>query len=159
MLKRYNKYGDSMIIYIDQIIVSDIIVNYFFIKLIKVIFKEKINIFRLITGLLLSVMSISLFFIPAKYIYNLRYFIGIIIGFIVFYNKNIKACIIQIAIYYLINLSFIGTLVIFNINNIILLVLSMLFILVLFIISNYKDKVIKDKKFEYNVRINKLKLI
>ena len=60
---------------------------------------------------------------------------------------------------YLINLSFIGTLVIFNINNIILLVLSMLFILVLFIISNYKDKVIKDKKFEYNVRINKLKLI
>lgn len=159
MLKRYNIYGDLMVVYIDQVIASNVIVNYFFIKLIQVIFNEKVKIFRLIIGLIVSVLSMVLFLIPFRYIYNIRYFIGILVGFIIFYKKNIKTCIVEIALYYIVNICFVGTLVIFKVNNIILLFLSMLFTIVLIIISNYKDKVIKDKSLEYNVKINNLKLV
>lgn len=147
-----------MIVYIDQIILSDLIVNYLFIKLIKKIFKEKTNVLRLVIGLFISVLSFSLFFVPFKYIYNLRYFIGIFIGLIVFYKKNIKIWIIETSLYYLANICFVGTLVIFNVNNIIILFLSVLFTIVLIILSNYKHKFMKENILEYNVKINKLEL-
>lgn len=148
-----------MIIYLDQIIISDILVNYIFIKLIKVLFKEKENVLRTILGLMFSVLSLSLYFFFFKYLNILRYFVGIIIGLIVFLKKDIKICIIQIVLYYLLNFSFVGTLVIFNANNTILLVFCVLFIMSLWIVQNYKNIYIKEKTYEYNVRVGNKKIL
>lgn len=154
----YNIHGDLMIIYIDQIIASNVIINLLFIKFIQVLFKEKINIIRIILGLIVSVLSLCLFFVSTKYIYNLRYFVGIVIGIIVFLKKNYKETIIQIVLYYLLNLCFIGTLVIFNVDNTILLYLSSIFVIILWAIESYKSIYIKNKKNYIKVRINKLTL-
>lgn len=147
-----------MIVYIDQVITSNIVINYLFIKLITLMFKEKINILKMIIALIVSIISLGLFFVPSKYIYNLRYFVGIVIGAIAFIKKDYKTTIIQTVIYYLLNLSFIGTLVIFNIKNIVLLYISGLFICVLWIIESYKNIIIKNRKYEYNVSINNVKI-
>ena len=50
-----------MIVYLDLVIISTIIVNFAFIKLISVIFNEKINIIRVIIGLTLCIISLFLF--------------------------------------------------------------------------------------------------
>ena len=146
-----------MIIYIDQIILSDIFVNYFFIKLIKTIFKEKINIFRLICGLLTSVISMSLFFFSIKYIYNLRYFIGLLIG-IVSYKKG-KNKVLGITFMYLINLGFIGSLVVFRITSLILLVVVAILIVLMHCVIHFTKPVIKPNSLTYNVLIEKVKLV
>lgn len=129
-----------MIIYIDLIILSNLFVNYIFIKTIKIIFKERVNIPLLVTSLFISFLSMSLFFISSKYIYNLRYFIGILIGYVAFYKKDIKTLIIQIVIFYLLNISFIGALVIFHVNNIILLLICSIFISLLWFIDSFKKE-------------------
>lgn len=132
-----------MIIYVDLIILSNLFVNYIFIKTIKIVFRERINILMLLLSLFVSLISFGLFFIPSKYIYNLRYFIGILIGLIAFYKNDIKTLIIQIVIFYLLNISFIGTLVIFNINNFVLLLISSILVAILWLIDSFK----KDNSF------------
>ena len=142
-----------MILYLDIIILLNLLINYIFIKAIKLIYKEKMNIFQFILSMIISLASFSLFFVSSKYIYNLRYFIGIIIGFVAFYKKDFKTIIVQTCIYYMLNIAFIGSLVIFNINNIFLLLLCSLFISTLWFIDSFK----KDKnifQINYKVRIN-----
>lgn len=147
-----------MIIYLDQIVISDILINYIFIKLIKILFKEKENIVRTILGLLLSVLSLALYIFFFKYMNILRYFVGILVGLIVFFKKDIKVSIIQIVLYYLLNFSFVGTLVIFNANNLLLLFVSAIFIICLWIVQNYKSIFIKSKSYEYNVKVGSNKI-
>jgi hypothetical protein len=147
-----------MIIYVDLLITSNLFINYLFIKFIHILFKEKGSIIRIIISLIISLLSLLLFFAPSKYIYNLRYFVGIIIGLIAFLKKDFKTSIIQIVIYYLLNISFIGTLVIFNINNMFLLFISAFFVITLWIIESYKITFIKQNSQHKKIRINKLKL-
>lgn len=141
-----------MIVYLDLVIISTIIVNYAFIKTISLIFKEKMNIIRIILGLILSVLSLLLFILPSS-IYNLRYFVGIIIGIVSFKYDNIQNFIIKIALFYLLNMAFIGTLVIFNIHNIILMLIALLYVLILFILENYKKY---NSNIYHQVKINNI---
>lgn len=141
-----------MIVYLDLVIISTIIVNFAFIKLISVIFNEKINIIRVIIGLILCIISLFLFIMPLE-IYNLRYFVGIIIGSISFKYYDIRNFIIKITTFYLLNLSFIGTLVVFNIHSVLIMFIALGFIIVLYIIENYKNKINKY----YQVIINNKK--
>lgn len=143
-----------MIVYLDLVILATIIVNFAFIKTIYLIFHEKIKIFKLILGLILSVLSLLLFIMPLS-IYNLRYFIGIIIGLVSFNYDNLQNYIIKIALFYLLNMAFIGSLVVFNIHNILIMIIALLYTLILFIIENYKKT---NKNIYYQVIINNKKL-
>lgn len=142
-----------MIIYIDLIIISTIFVNYLFIKTINIMFKEKTSYIRLIVSLLVSVLSLALYLLPYKTYFVIRYFIGIIIGIIAFKNNNPKSKIIKIIIFYILNMSFIGTLVVFKIKNIIPMILSVIYIIFLYLIQNYKE--VFKNEYIYKVKINK----
>lgn len=148
----YNHNGDFMIVYLDLIILLNLLINYIFIKVIKIVFKEKLSIKQLILSLLLSIISFSLFFIPIKYIYNIRYFVGIFIGLIAFYKKDFKMLIIEICIFYLLNISFIGSLIIFEVNNIFLLFVCVIFISLLWFIDSFKKDI--NTNILYQVKIN-----
>lgn len=141
-----------MIVYLDLVIISTIVVNYAFIKTITLIFKEKIKIIRIVLGLILSVLSLLLFILPSS-IYNLRYFVGIIIGIVSFQYDNIQNFIIKIALFYLLNMAFIGTLVIFNIHSIILMLVALLYVLILFILENYKKY---NDNIYHQIKINNI---
>lgn len=142
-----------MILYIDLIIILNVFVNYIFIKSIKIIHKEKFTIMQLILSTIVSILSFSLFFVPVKYIYNLRYYTGILIGIMAFNKKDIKTLFIQIIIFYLFNLSFIGCLIIFRIDNIILLLLCVIFITTLWFIESFKKDIILTTVNERKLKI------
>lgn len=145
------------VVYLDLVILSTLTINYLFIKSCSIFLKIKLSIIRTLIALFISVISIFLFIVPIKYIYNLRYFIGILIGIIAFKKKENK--LLGISIIYILNLSFIGTLVVFKIDNYLLLLISSLLIVLIYSIEFILKKIIKENVYEYNVLIDNQYLI
>lgn len=143
-----------MVVYIDLLIISTLIVNYAFIKTIAIVFHENIRVIRLIISLLTSAISLLLYLLPYRAYFSIRYLIGIIIGFIAFDNKNIKIRIIEISIFYLLTMSFIGTLFVFNVNNILLMIISVFYVVGLYLIQTYHPN-----QNIYNVNIGNNRLL
>ena len=77
----------NTVVYLDLVILSTIFVNYLFITSIGYLIKERVKVIRTILGISISLLSLVLFIVPIKYIYNLRYFVGILIG-VVSYKKG-----------------------------------------------------------------------
>lgn len=142
-----------MILYLDLVIISTLIVNYSFIKTIKLIFREKQNIIKMALALLLCVSSIGFFFISNPFVLLLRYGFGIVISLVAFDLKSKKNACLKTALFYLMNFAFIGTLVIFKIYNSWLMIVALLYTIILIIIDSYKKLVIKSNQYVYNVNI------
>ena len=106
-----------MIIYIDLVILSTILVNYSFIKLIYIINNLHYSKIRLFVSTVVSTFSIILFFIPFKYISIIRHLYGIVVGIVAFKINSLKITIKMITSFYILNYLFIGTLVIFKIDK------------------------------------------
>ena len=140
----------KMVVYIDLLILSTVFVNYIFIKTIAIIFKEKLLIFRTMIALMLSVLMLLLYFIPYNIFFVIRYFMGIIIGIVAFKSKSIKTKIIKIAIFYILNMSFIGTLVVFNVKSIIPFIITLFYIVVLYIVQHYVTKLNEKNIYQYD---------
>lgn len=145
------------VVYIDLVILSTLAVNYLFIKACSIFLKTRLSIIRTILALTVSVGSIFLFLVPIKYIYNLRYFVGILIGLIAFKDKENK--LLGISIIYMLNLSFIGSLVVFKIDNYLLLLITCILIIFIYSIEYLYKKIIKKDHHEYNVLINNQKYV
>lgn len=142
-----------MIIYWDLVILTNIIIDYAFLKTIAVIFNEKIKIVRLILGLLIGSFSLLLFLMPIKYLYNLRYIMGILMGMIVYKVNKPKKRFLMIISFYIINLVFIGSLVIFEVNSLFFLLITMFYVIIITMIEKILMKKIK-KETKYLVKIN-----
>ena len=144
-----------MIIYIDLLILSTILVNFVFIKTIALIFKEKLSIIRVLISLVLSVAMLLLYFLPYQFYFFIRYFMGIIIGMIAFKKSDVKQKIIKIVIFYLLNMTFIGCLVVFEVKSILPLILTVVYVVVLYLVQNYKDLFKKENENLYYIKLNK----
>lgn len=144
-----------MIIYIDLLILSTILVNFVFIKTIALIFKEKLSMIRVSISLILSVLLLLLYFLPYQFYFFIRYFMGIIIGMIAFQKSDIKQKMIKIVIFYLLNMTFIGCLVVFEVKSILPLILTVVYVVVLYLVQNYKDRFKKENENLYDVQLNK----
>lgn len=140
-----------MTVYVDLLILTTIIVNYAFIKTITIIFNEKLNIYRIITALFFSVASLLLYLLPYKIYFSVRYIVGIFIGIIAFNKKTVQEKIIKITIYYFLNLTFIGTLFVFNVKSIFLMLITLVYIIMMYIIQGYHKN--NNYKFEKIVKI------
>ena len=151
----YNKIGDKMIVYVDLIILATIVVNFAFIKTIAFFAKEKLHPFRVILGLLISVLSLLLYFLPYKIYFSIRYLVGLVIGGIVFTSKDVKIKIIEIVVFYFLTMAFIGTLFVFKVKSIIIMCISLLYVIVLYVIQNYQKVFTKHIVM---IKIGKIKL-
>lgn len=129
-----------MVVYLDLVILSTVIVNTLIIMGIECIFNEKVNILRIIVSNILSVLFLALYIIPLGKFIFIRYFVGILIGYISFNKCRIKNKVIKICFYYLFNISLVGLLEIFNIRNMYLLILGVLFIISLGIVTSFRNK-------------------
>lgn len=127
-----------MVVYVDLIILATIVVNFTFIKTIAYFAKDKLNPFRVILGLFISVLSLLMYFLPYRFYFAFRYLVGVVIGLIVFNHKDVKMKIIEIVVFYFLTMSFIGTLFVFKVKSIIIMIVSLLYIIVLYIIQNYQ---------------------
>ena len=127
-----------MIIYIDLVILSTILVNYSFIKLIYIINNLHYSKIRLFVSTVVSTFSIILFFIPFKYISIIRHLYGIVVGIVAFKINSLKITIKMITSFYILNYLFIGTLVIFKIDKLIYLLIILIFTIILYIFEKLK---------------------
>lgn len=145
-----------MIVYLDLLILSTVVVNWAFIKTIAFFFKEKLNLIRLLLALVLSVGLLFLYLLPYRAYFALRYIAGIVIGIVAFHPKNIKVKIIEIVIFYFLTMAFIGTLFVFQVRSVILMLVSLLYVIVLYIIQNYQKVFQKEQHFQMNIQIGTL---
>lgn len=141
-----------MIVYLDLVLISNLIVDYSFLKTIALVYKEKIKWYRMLIALIIGCISIGLFILPIKYLYNVRYIIGIFMGLTAYNTQKPMKRFLMIISFYIINLFFVGSLVVFNISNIWFLLVAMLYTIVI----NTLEKVIYQNlkiKYEYLIKI------
>ncbi len=148
---------NNVVIYLDLVIISTLLINFLFIKVCSLLLKIKISIIRLMISLLISVLSIFLYIVPIKYIYNMRYFIGIFIGLVAFQKGGNK--LLGISILYILNLSFIGSLIVFKIDNYLLLLVTGFLICFLYSFLYLSKNRLKKESTTYNVLIKDLILV
>ncbi len=147
-----------MIVYLDLVIISMIISDYAMLKTIALIFKEKINKLRFFFAIIFCVISLLLFIFPLKKMLLFRYFVGIVVVIIAYPFKNYKDLIIKIITFYLLNIAFIGTIIVFKIDNIYMLGIALLYVLVSKIIESYQNIIINENILTYKVKIENYKL-
>lgn len=146
-----------MIVYWDLVLLTNLIVDYAFLKTLALLYHEKIVWYRLILSLLLGTLSIFLFILPIKYVYNLRYIIGIFMGMIAYNSSKPLKRFLMIISFYLINLVFIGSLVVFEVKNIFFLIVTLIYVMIITILEKIINKNLKTK-YEYDVKINAVSL-
>lgn len=143
-----------MTIYLDILIALNFIVNYCFVKIIYLLFNEKVNLFRIILSSLLAI--ILLFSFLFNYIiFNIVKIIGgVLIIFIAFKYTNKKRFIIMTTLYYLLQFSFIGVLSIFNVKGCSVFVFLLL-ICLLMIIYSKKCNIYNEKTYKVIIKLVK----
>lgn len=147
-----------MVVYLDLVILSALLADYAILKTISVVFKEKVIVWRFIVALIFSTINLLLFLFPLKHFMVLRYLSGIVIVFIAYPFHSIQDKIIRIVVFYFLNIAFIGTIVIFKIRNIMMLGVALLYVIVCWIIENYKNVSINENQQTYSVKIGDKKL-
>lgn len=148
-----------MVVYLDLVILTMVFSDYAILKTIAIIFKEKAKILRFIFAILFCVISLILFIFPIKKMLFLRYFVGIPIVFIAYPFKNYKDFIIKVVTYYLLNIAFIGSIIVFKIKNMYMLFVALLYVLVSKIIESYQNIIINENNLTYKVRVSNYKLL
>lgn len=129
-----------MIVYIDLVIISTIIVNCLIISGVSVIFNSSINIIRLIVSSICSVLLLFLFINQIGKYGFIRYILGIPLGILSFKEKDLLRKVSKITLYYLMNLTFIGTLYVFNIKSFLFIIISSILTIVLYLFESVRNK-------------------
>ena len=128
-----------MVIYLDLVIISTVLVNTLIILGICSFLNEHYNVLRIILSDMLAVLLLSLYILPIGKLIFIRYLCGIVIGFIAFNKCSLPKMIIKLVLYYLLNLTLVGVLEVFNIKNMFLLIISSLLIIMMFIIISFTN--------------------
>lgn len=100
-----------MIIYIDIILLENLVMNFIILYATATILKIKVKIFRLFISSLLGAIYVILEYISSIKLYTsliLKIFLGIIIISIAFYPKTIKTLFKDLLIFYLVSFTFGG---------------------------------------------------
>lgn len=148
-----------MVIYWDLVLIINVIVDYAFLKTIAIIFKEEIKWYRALIAILLGSCSLLLFFIPIKYLYNIRYVIGILMGMVAYKCLNPMKRFLMIISFYIINLIFVGSLIIFEVQNTFFLLLMMFLVIILTVMEKILNKKIKNELYCVKIQNRKLKVL
>lgn len=146
-----------MIIYLDLLILYDILVNIIILIVINISFNDKIKILRILISSIVSALMLVLVIYYKECLTLLKMFGGLIISLISFkgffnVNKILKfESLLKTGSYYLFNFSFVGLLHVFEIRKwyLLILIFSILTFILLFI--SLKKYVIFIKTCEYSV--------
>ncbi len=141
-----------MIIYLDILIILNFIVNYCFMKLIYIIFHEKIKTIRLIISSSVSIILLFSFFTNYIIFTIIKIFGGVLLVFISFNYSNHKRFIIMTSLYYLLQFSFIGVLNIFNVHGCSIFAFLLL-ICLLIIIYSQKSHIYDKKTYKVIIKL------
>lgn len=141
-----------MTIYLDILIVLNFIVNYCFVKIIYLLFNEKVNLFRVIMSSLFAIILLFSFLFNYIIFNIIKIIGGVLIIFIAFKYTTKKRFIVMSVLYYLLQFSFIGVLSIFNVKGCSIFVFLLL-ICLLVIIYSKKCYIYNDKTYKVIIKL------
>lgn len=142
-----------MVLYLDIILFLNFIVNYCFMKLIYILFNEKINVKRLVISSIISVIFLFSFLID-YYVYSIIKMIGgIVLVLIAFKFSSKSRYIFMCSMYYILQYAFIGVLTVFNVKGLLCLVFLLLICLLVLIYSR-RSHILKDKSYKIIIELN-----
>lgn len=143
-----------MILYLDLIIISNFIVNFCFIETIYILFNEVIDYKKVfVSSIICIILLVSYLF--DYIIFNIIKVIGgFLIIFLSFKYVSFKKYIIEVCLYYILNLTFIGILSIYNIKGCFIYIAILITSLLIIIYSN-KKHIIKHTNYSIEFTINK----
>ncbi len=124
-----------MVLYLDIVVVTNFIINYCFLKLIYILFHEKVNILRIILASFISILLLFSFFTNYIIFNIIKIFGGAFIVFIGFKFINKIRFVIILSLYYILQFTFIGLLSIFNIKGIFIFLILFITCLLLMVYS------------------------
>jgi len=146
-----------MVIYLDLLMLYDLLINTIMLIIINISFNDKVNILRiLVVSIISSLMLVGCVY-SFKVLNILKVFGGVIVCLLCFTNlKKINSLfslekLLKTGSYYAFNFSFVGLLHIFKIDKWYLLILVFSIILVLMLFISLKKYVLFIKTNEYSV--------
>lgn len=142
-----------MVIYLDILIMLNFVINYCFMKLIYIVFNEKINKTRLILSSVVSVILLFSFLFDYVTFNIIKIIGGILLIFIAFKYSSKKRFIIMTCLYYILQFSFIGVLSIFNIKGCSVFVFLLLICLLVLIYSK-KNTLYNNKTYKIIIKLD-----
>lgn len=142
-----------MIIYLDILIMLNFVINYCFIKLIYILFNEKVNKIRIILSSIFSIILLFSFLFDYIIFNIIKIVGGIFLIFIAFKYTNKKRFVIMTCLYYILQFSFIGVLSIFNVKGCSVLIFLLLICLIVLIYSK-KNTIYNNKTYKIVVCFN-----
>lgn len=147
-----------MVIYLDILIMLNFIINYCFIKLIYILFNEKVSKIRIIISSIVSIILLLSFLFDYIIFNVIKIFGGLLLIFIAFKYTNRKRFVIMTCLYYILQFSFIGILSIFNIKGCSVL-LFLLLICLLVLIYSKKNILYNNKTYKIIIEFNERTII
>lgn len=142
-----------MVIYLDVLIMLNFVINYCFIKLIYILFNEKVSKIRIIISSMVSIILLFSFLFDYIIFNIIKIFGGILLIIIAFKYTNKKRFVIMTCLYYILQFSFIGVLSIFNIKGCSVL-LCLLLICLLVLIYSKKNTLFTNKTYKTIIKFN-----
>lgn len=158
--------GNSMVVYVDLLILSNFLLDYSLITYTGHITKEKLSVVRLMLGTLVAVSSLSLFFVENDLLYLvLRFLYSLVIIRVAFRFLNLKRYVLNLSIFYVLNFVLAGILLSFNVGNRFIHVSYFdykiwILLVISFILSNILTYILKISLFNHQLYTQvKVKLV
>lgn len=147
-----------MIIYLDILIMLNFMVNYCFIKLIYILFNEKVNKMRILLSSIFSIILLFSFLFDYIIFNIIKIVGGLLLIFISFNYTSKKRFVIMTCLYYILQYSFIGILSIFNVKGCSVLLFLLLICLIVLIYSK-KNTLYTNKTYKIVICFNNNNII
>lgn len=151
---------NRVIVYMDIILLFDLLINFLFLRFIEKVYSEKVNNFKLLLISFIGSLLIIPVFFSAFYMKIMKVIGGIILIILLCKTNEKSKIIIKISLFYALNFGLVGILTTFKITKWYYLLCGIIVILILFALENYRKYHIFIRDNEYNVIIeNKEKII
>ena len=141
------------VIYLDIIVLLDILINFIFLIFIERIYNEKKSLIKIIVASITGGLLIIPVFYYKYYLKIFKILGGLIIVLLLSFTNEKSKVIIKISLFYTINFSFVGLLTTFKITKWYILIASIVVILIIVFLENYRKYHIFIRDCEYNVII------
>ncbi|NLD26785.1 MAG: hypothetical protein GX661_05435 [Acholeplasmataceae bacterium] len=143
-----------MVVYLDLLFLFNFLLNFVFIYVIEILYREKCGIKKMFFGGLVGGLLVFCFLFDYLWYQVCKIGGGALIGLTGFKKNRCKQTIIKIISFYILNFVSVGFVAVFNIRTWYLLCFILGAIIVLFFLENNKKAFIFMNEYKYNISVS-----
>lgn len=143
-----------MVIYLDLLFLFNFVVNFIFLYVVEIIYKEKRSFKRLVLGSLVGGLMVILFLFNYIVLEIGKILGGMLIGYAGFKKIPFKQLSLKIISFYIINFLSVGFVVVYHIREWYLFLFSLATIILMVFFENNKKPLIFINEHKYNISVS-----